>query len=114
MDVPVHLQHILMHKLAYEHTRYRCNDIYEHMDKPSYECAMYVREMAQAAKKRFAFGIWMISPKSFDEEQPGGGLPAARPGDPDVGGHHAPGRGDRAHHDPGHGAADRCSRYSPG
>jgi trimethylamine--corrinoid protein Co-methyltransferase len=67
MDVPVHLQHLLMHKLAYEHTRYRCNDIYEHMDKPSYECAMYVREMAQAAKKRFAFGIWMISPKSFDE-----------------------------------------------
>jgi trimethylamine--corrinoid protein Co-methyltransferase len=66
MDVPVHLQHILMHKLAYEHTRYRCNDIYEHMDKPSYECAMYVREMAQAANKRFAFGIWMISPKSFD------------------------------------------------
>jgi trimethylamine--corrinoid protein Co-methyltransferase len=68
MDVPVHLQHILMHKLAYEHTRYRCNDIYEHMDKPSYECAMYVREMAQAADKRFAFGIWMISPKSFDEK----------------------------------------------
>jgi trimethylamine--corrinoid protein Co-methyltransferase len=67
MDVPVHLQHILMHKLSYEHTRYRCNDIYEHMDKPSYECAMYVREMAQAAGKRFAFGIWMISPKSFDE-----------------------------------------------
>jgi trimethylamine--corrinoid protein Co-methyltransferase len=67
MDVPVHLQHILMHKLAYEHTRYRCNDIYEHMDKPSYECAMYVREMAQAADKRFAFGVWMISPKSFDE-----------------------------------------------
>ena len=54
MDVPVHLQHLLMHKLAYEHTRYRCNDIYEHMDKPSYECAMYVREMAQAADKRFA------------------------------------------------------------
>ncbi len=66
MDVPVHLQHILMHKLAYEHTRYRCNDIYEHMDKPSYECATYVREMAQAANKRFAFGVWMISPKSFD------------------------------------------------
>ena len=66
MDVPGHLQHILMHKLAYEHTRYRCNDIYEHMDKPSYECAMYVREMAQAAGKRFTFGIWMISPKSFD------------------------------------------------
>ena len=66
MDVPVHLQHILMHKVAYEHSRYRCNDIYEHMDKPSYECAKYVFEMAEAAGKRKAFGIWMISPKSFD------------------------------------------------
>jgi trimethylamine--corrinoid protein Co-methyltransferase len=66
MDVPVHLQHILMHKTAYEHSRYRCNDIYEHMDKPSYECAKYVFEMAEAAGKRKAFGVWMISPKSFD------------------------------------------------
>lgn len=68
MDVPAHLQHILMHKLSYEYTRYRCNDIYEHMDKPSYECALYVREMAQAANKRFTFGVWMISPKSFDKK----------------------------------------------
>jgi trimethylamine--corrinoid protein Co-methyltransferase len=66
MDVPGHLQHILMHKVAWENSRYRCNDIFEHMDKPSYECANYVYEMAQAAGKRFTFGIWMISPKSFD------------------------------------------------
>ncbi len=66
LDVPAHLQHILMHKVAYENSRRRCNDIYEHMDKPSYECAMYVHEMAKVAGKRFAFGIWMISPRSFD------------------------------------------------
>lgn len=66
LDVPAHLQHILMHKIAYENSRRRCNDIYEHMDKPSYECAMYVYEMAKVANKRFAFGVWMISPRSFD------------------------------------------------
>jgi trimethylamine--corrinoid protein Co-methyltransferase len=67
LDVPPHLQHILMHKVSYEHSRYRCNDIYEHMDKPSYECAKYVYEMAQAAGKRFTFGNWMISPRTFDK-----------------------------------------------
>ncbi|MCL5073135.1 MAG: trimethylamine methyltransferase family protein [Actinobacteria bacterium] len=66
LDVPAHLQHILMHKVAYENSRRRCNDIFEHMDKPSYECAMYVYEMAKVAGKRFAFGVWMISPRSFD------------------------------------------------
>ena len=66
MDVPAHLQHILMHKVAYENSRRRCNDIFEHMDKPSYECASYVYEMAKVAQKRFAFGVWMISPRTFD------------------------------------------------
>lgn len=66
LDVPVHLQIILMHKISYEYSRYRCNDIYEHMDKPNVRCADYVYEMAQAAGKRFTFGIWMISPRSFD------------------------------------------------
>ncbi len=67
LDVPIHLQTILMHKIAWENSRYRCNDIYEHMDKPTFECANYVYEMAQAANKRFTFGIWMISPRSFDK-----------------------------------------------
>lgn len=67
LDVPVHLQHILMHKISYENSRFRCNDIFEHMDKPSFECANIVQEMAKVAGKRFTFGIWMISPKSFDK-----------------------------------------------
>ncbi len=67
LDVPVHLQIILMHKISYEYSRYRCNDIYEHMDKPTPECADYVYEMATAAGKRFTFGVWMISPRSFDK-----------------------------------------------
>ena len=67
LDVPIHLQIILMHKISYEYSRYRCNDIYEHMDKPTPECADYVSDIAQAAGKRFTFGIWMISPRSFDK-----------------------------------------------
>ncbi len=67
LDVPPHLQLILMHKVSYEHSRFRCNDIYEHMDKPTAECADYVYEMARAAGKRFTYGVWMISPRSFDE-----------------------------------------------
>ena len=67
LDVPVHLQIILMHKISYEHSRFRCNDIYEHMDKPTPVCADYVYEMARAAGKRFTFGVWMISPRSFDK-----------------------------------------------
>lgn len=67
LDVPIHLQILLMHKISYEYSRFRCNDIYEHMDKPTPECADYLYEMAQAAGKRFTFGIWMISPRSFDK-----------------------------------------------
>jgi trimethylamine--corrinoid protein Co-methyltransferase len=37
------------------------------MDKPTPECADYVYEMARAAGKRFTYGVWMISPRSFDE-----------------------------------------------
>jgi trimethylamine--corrinoid protein Co-methyltransferase len=66
MDVPIHLQEILMHKVSYEYSRYKCNDIYEIMDKSTVECAEYVYEMAQVAGKWFTFGIWMISPRSFD------------------------------------------------
>jgi trimethylamine--corrinoid protein Co-methyltransferase len=36
------------------------------MDKPTPQCADYVYEMAQAGGKRFTFGVWMISPRSFD------------------------------------------------
>jgi len=67
LDVPIQLQLILMHKISYEYSRYKCNDIYEHMDKPTIECANYIYEMAKVAGKRFTFGIWMISPKSFDK-----------------------------------------------
>ena len=67
LDVPIHLQLILMHKVCYEYSRFRCNDIYEHMDKPTPQCADYVYEMAKVAGKRFTFGVWMISPRSFDK-----------------------------------------------
>ena len=66
LDQPSYLQEILMHKIAYEYSERRCNDIFEHMDKPTVPCANYIYEMANAAKKWFTFGIWMISPRSFD------------------------------------------------
>ncbi len=67
LDIPQHLQLLNMYKVAYEYSRYRCNDIYEHMDKPTYECAEYIYEMAKVANKRFTFGVWMMSPRSFDK-----------------------------------------------
>jgi trimethylamine--corrinoid protein Co-methyltransferase len=68
MDVPIHLQEILMHKISYEYSRYKCNDIYEIMDKSTVECANYIYDMAQVAGKWFTFGIWMISPRTFDRK----------------------------------------------
>ena len=65
-DIPNHLQHIFMYKISYEYSRYRGNDIYEHMDKPTVECAEYVYEMALAAGKRYAYALWFISPRSID------------------------------------------------
>lgn len=65
-DKPTYLQEIFMHKTAYEYSDRRCNDIFEHMDKSTIPCANYVYEMAKAANKWFTFGIWMISPRTFD------------------------------------------------
>ncbi|MCK5094281.1 MAG: trimethylamine methyltransferase family protein, partial [Spirochaetes bacterium] len=49
-------------------SRYKCNDIYDIMDKSTTECANYIHEMARAAGKWFSFGVWMISPRSFDKK----------------------------------------------
>lgn len=67
LDQPPYLQEIFMHKIAYEYSERRCNDIFEHMDKSTISCANYVYEMAKVANKWFTFGIWMISPRSFDK-----------------------------------------------
>jgi len=67
LDVPIHLHEILMHKISYEYSRYKCNDIYDIMDKSTVECAHYIYELAQVARKWFTFGVWMISPRSFDK-----------------------------------------------
>ena len=67
LDQPTYLQEILMHKIAYEYSNRRCNDIFEHMDKQTTLAAKYILEMAKTANKWFTFGIWMISPRSFDK-----------------------------------------------
>lgn len=69
LDQPTHLQEILMHKVAYENSRFRANDMFEHDPKPTVEAAKYIYEMAQAADKWFAVGLYMISPRSFDRKE---------------------------------------------
>lgn len=49
LDVPVHLQEIQMHKVAWENSRRRANDMFEHDPKPTVEIAEYVYEMSRVA-----------------------------------------------------------------
>lgn len=66
MDVPIQLQEIMMHKVAWEHSRRRANDMFEHDPKPTVRCAEYIYEMSKVADKWFALGLYMVSPRSFD------------------------------------------------
>jgi trimethylamine--corrinoid protein Co-methyltransferase len=66
LDVPVHLQEIQMHKVAWENSRRRANDMFEHDPKPNVNVAQYVYEMSQAAGRWFSLGLYMVSPRSFD------------------------------------------------
>jgi trimethylamine--corrinoid protein Co-methyltransferase len=69
LDMPYYVQEILMHKIAWEHSRYRANDMFEHDPKPTLECANYVYEMSRVAEKWFALGLYMISPRMFDRKE---------------------------------------------
>jgi trimethylamine--corrinoid protein Co-methyltransferase len=66
LDVPIHLQEILMHKVAWENSRRRANDMFEHDPKPNVRIAQYIYEMAQASGRWFSLGLYMVSPRSFD------------------------------------------------
>jgi trimethylamine--corrinoid protein Co-methyltransferase len=66
LDVPIHLQEIQMHKVAWENSRRRANDMFEHDPQPNVRIAEYVYEMAQAAGRWFSLGLYMVSPRSFD------------------------------------------------
>ena len=69
LDQPYYLQEILMHKIAWEYSRYRANDMFEHDPKPTVDAANYLYEMAQVANKWFAIGLYMISPRNFDRKE---------------------------------------------
>jgi len=69
LDLPYYLQEILMHKTAWEYSRYRANDMFEHDPKPTVECAQYIYDMSKVADKWFALGLYMISPRSFDRKE---------------------------------------------
>ena len=66
LDVPIHLQEIQMHKVAWENSRRRANDMFEHDPKPNVNVAQYVYEMSQAAGRWFSLGLYMVSPRTFD------------------------------------------------
>jgi trimethylamine:corrinoid methyltransferase-like protein len=69
LDVPCHIAEILMHKTAFEYSRFRANDMFEHDPKPNPVAARYIYEMAKAADKWFSVGLYMISPRSFDRKE---------------------------------------------
>ena len=69
LDQPYYLQEILMHKIAWEYSRYRANDMFEHDPKPTVESARYIYEMSKVAEKWFAVGLYMISPRTFDRKE---------------------------------------------
>jgi trimethylamine--corrinoid protein Co-methyltransferase len=66
LDVPIHLQEIQMHKVAWENSRRRANDMFEHDPKPNARIAEYIYEMAQVSGRWFSLGLYMVSPRSFD------------------------------------------------
>lgn len=65
LDIPVHLQEIMMYKISWENSRIKGNDIFEHNPKSTVRCANYIYEMAKAADKWFSVALWMISPRNF-------------------------------------------------
>jgi trimethylamine--corrinoid protein Co-methyltransferase len=69
LDAPYYLQEILMHKIAWEYSRYRANDMFEHDPKPTVEAARYIYEMSKVADKWFSLGLYMISPRTFDRKE---------------------------------------------
>ncbi len=69
LDMPYYVQEILMHKVAWENSRFRANDMFEHDPKPTVESAQYIYEMSRVADKWFALGLYMISPRTFDRKE---------------------------------------------
>ena len=69
LDVPLYMVEIYMHKTAYEFSRFRANDMFEHDPRPTVEAANYIYEMSKTANKWFAIGLYMISPRNFDRKE---------------------------------------------
>lgn len=65
-DVPKHLREILSHKILWENSRFKGNDIFEHNARSTISCCKYIEEMAQVLNKRFTVGAWIQSPRTFN------------------------------------------------
>jgi trimethylamine--corrinoid protein Co-methyltransferase len=69
-DVPRHLVDITIHKIMWENSRFKGNDIFEHTPKSTVlPCVRYIEEMAAILDKRFTYGTWVESPKGFNDDE---------------------------------------------
>jgi trimethylamine--corrinoid protein Co-methyltransferase len=66
-DVPKHMVEITMHKILWENSRFKGNDIFEHNSRSTIPCCGYIREMAEILDKRFTVGLWVESPRRFNK-----------------------------------------------
>jgi trimethylamine:corrinoid methyltransferase-like protein len=66
-DVPKHMVEITMHKILWENSRFKGNDIFEHNSRSTVPCCGYIREMAEVLDKRFTVGLWVESPRRFNK-----------------------------------------------
>lgn len=68
-DVPKHMVEIALHKILWENSRFKGNDIFEHNSRSTIPSCRYIREMSQALGKRFTVGLWFESPRRFNPSE---------------------------------------------
>lgn len=69
LDLPPLLQELAMYKVSWEYSDRRPGGIFDANPMSTVEAASYIHEMAQAAGKDFAIGLWIISPFVATTEQ---------------------------------------------
>ena len=78
MDLPPLLQELAHYKVSWEYSDRRPGAIFDANPISSVQAADYIYEMAQAAAKPFAMGLWIISPFRVTDREPRTALPLPR------------------------------------
>ena len=68
-DVPKHMVEVTLHKILWENSRFKGNDIFEHNSRSTIPGCRYIHEMAQVMNKRFTVGLWFESPRRFNHRE---------------------------------------------